>query len=187
MRRLLPAAFLPDKQQVLLLFPMHFFPNAGGIRVSPDTHWLWTLTIYCVRFFSSKYSFPGFCCPGSSNTSRNILIHFYYTMSKFFLSTGQLSHERNFFIFSSFLFILSFVFYCSFLLLFWIFHFYLDFPFSYLCDALLTVLNFLFLFYILWIFKSFYLFYNFHFLFMHNILTFADCKPPFSMISYMLY
>jgi len=29
------------------------------------------------------------------------------------------------------------------------FHFYLDFPFSYLCDALLTVLNFLFLFCIL--------------------------------------
>ena len=67
------------------------------------------------------------------------------------------------------------------------FHFYLDFPFSYLCDALLTVLNFLFLFYILWIFKPFYLFYNFHFLFTHNILIFADCKPHFSMISYMLY
>ena len=90
---------------------------------------------------------------------------------------------------ASYLFCLLFstaLFYCySGFLVF--FHFYLDFPFSYLCDALLTVLNFLFLFYILWIFKSFYLFYNFHFLFMHNILTFTNCKPPFSMISYMLY
>lgn len=144
----------------------------------------------CVRLFSSKYSFPGFCCPGSSDSSRNIFMLFYYNMAKFFLSTGQLSHERNYFIFSNFVFILflfsTALFYCySRFLVF--FHFYLDFHFSYLCDAFLTVLNFSFLFCILWIFTPFYLFYNFHFLFTHNILTFANCKPPFSMISYMLY
>ena len=69
---------------------------------------------------------------------------------------------------ASYLFCLLFstaLFYCySRFLVF--FHFYLDFPFSYLCDALLTVLNFLF----------FFMFYEYsnHFIF-STIFTFFSC------------
>ena len=190
MRRLLPAALLPIRSRFYFSFQCISFQmrEASGFPLTPIGCKPWQNTV--LGFSARNIVFLASACPDSSDRVRNIFIHFYYNMAKFLLSTGQLSHRRNFFIFTNFLlsqFLLSAFLFYNYSTFLACFRFYLEFALSYLCYILLIVLNFSFLLCFLWIFAPFYFFYNFYALLRHNILTFANCKLPFSMIHYMLY